>query len=43
MAMARKLNALTMPHPDRRPDKKSAATCYDLNTATVNNCHLQER
>ena len=22
MAMARKLNALTMPHPDRRPDKK---------------------
>ncbi len=43
MALARKLNALTMPHPDRRPDKKSAATCYDLNTATVNNCHLQER
>ncbi|MDI8799944.1 hypothetical protein MJM59_31560, partial [Salmonella enterica subsp. enterica serovar Montevideo] len=22
MAQARKLNALTMPHPDRRPDKK---------------------
>lgn len=22
MAVARKLNALTMPHPDRRPDKK---------------------
>ena len=22
MALARKLNALTMPHPDRRPDKK---------------------
>ncbi len=22
MAMARKMNALTMPHPDRRPDKK---------------------
>lgn len=22
VAMARKLNALTMPHPDRRPDKK---------------------
>ncbi len=43
MALARKLNALTMPHPDRRPDKKSAATCYDLNMATVNNCHLQER
>ena len=21
-ALARKLNALTMPHPDRRPDKK---------------------
>ncbi len=25
MALARKMNALTMPHPDRRPDKKSAA------------------
>ena len=24
-ALARKMNALTMPHPDRRPDKKSAA------------------
>ncbi|BFO12458.1 ribosome-associated heat shock protein Hsp15 [Serratia rubidaea] len=23
MAQARKLNALSMPHPDRRPDKKS--------------------
>ncbi|SQC16948.1 RNA-binding S4 domain-containing protein [Klebsiella pneumoniae] len=22
MALARKMNALTMPHPDRRPDKK---------------------
>jgi len=22
MAQARKMNALTMPHPDRRPDKK---------------------
>ena len=22
VALARKLNALTMPHPDRRPDKK---------------------
>ncbi len=44
MALARKLNALTMPHPDHDAlTKKSAATCYDLNTATVNNCHLQER
>lgn len=25
MAQARKMNALTMPHPDRRPDKKSVA------------------
>ncbi len=24
VALARKLNALTMPHPDRRPDKKRA-------------------
>lgn len=44
MAQARKLNALTMPHP-RTGDRtrKSAATCYDLNTATANNCHPQER
>lgn len=27
MAMARKMNALTMPHPDRRPDKKSVGLC----------------
>lgn len=26
MALARKMNALTMPHPDRRPTRKSAAT-----------------
>ncbi|UBX50442.1 ribosome-associated heat shock protein Hsp15 [Providencia alcalifaciens] len=26
MAMARKMNALTMPHPDRRPDKKERRT-----------------
>lgn len=26
MALARKMNALTMPHPDRRPDKRSGAT-----------------
>lgn len=25
ISQARKLNALTMPHPDRRPDKKSGA------------------
>ncbi|EJS87012.1 hypothetical protein AAUPMB_15595 [Pasteurella multocida subsp. multocida str. Anand1_buffalo] len=25
MAIARKINALTMPHPDRRPNKKEAA------------------
>lgn len=24
MAMARKMNALTMPHPDRRPDKRAS-------------------
>lgn len=43
MALARKLNALTMPIRTDARTKKSAATCYDLNTATVNNCHLQER
>ncbi|PQQ26269.1 ribosome-associated heat shock protein Hsp15 [Photorhabdus luminescens] len=26
MAIARKMNALTMPHPDRRPDKKERRT-----------------
>jgi len=26
IALARKLNALTMPHPDRRPDKKERRT-----------------
>ncbi|WP_340620016.1 ribosome-associated heat shock protein Hsp15 [Xenorhabdus siamensis] len=26
MALARKMNALTMPHPDRRPDKKERRT-----------------
>lgn len=25
VALARKMNALTMPHPDRRPDKKNVA------------------
>lgn len=27
VALARKMNALTMPHPDRRPDKKSVVRC----------------
>ena len=42
MALARK-QCLNHAAPDRRPDKKERRDLYDLNTATVNNCHLQER
>ncbi|SSZ30841.1 Heat shock protein 33 [Aggregatibacter aphrophilus] len=31
LAMARKMNALSMPHPDRRPDKKNVAIYSNLN------------
>lgn len=43
MAQARKLNAPDHAASGRDRTRKSAATCYDLNTATANNCHPQER
>ncbi|PHM74031.1 ribosome-associated heat shock protein Hsp15 [Xenorhabdus kozodoii] len=36
MASARKMNALTMPHPDRRPDKKERRTLIKFKNAKLN-------
>ncbi|GAJ64083.1 ribosome-associated heat shock protein [Edwardsiella piscicida] len=41
IAQARKMNALSMPHPDRRPDKKNVAICLNLNTASRNDRRLK--
>ncbi|MEQ1977324.1 ribosome-associated heat shock protein Hsp15 [Xenorhabdus sp. SGI240] len=34
-ALARKMNALTMPHPDRRPDKKERRTLIKFKNAKL--------
>ena len=34
LAMARKMNALSMPHPDRRPDKKERRDLLKFNVAS---------
>ncbi|TNH45082.1 ribosome-associated heat shock protein Hsp15 [Photorhabdus luminescens] len=36
MAIARKMNALTMPHPDRRPDKKERRTLIKFKNTKLN-------
>ncbi|MCC8365318.1 MULTISPECIES: ribosome-associated heat shock protein Hsp15 [Xenorhabdus] len=36
MALARKMNALTMPHPDRRPDKKERRTLIKFKNTKLN-------
>ncbi|MTC56771.1 MULTISPECIES: ribosome-associated heat shock protein Hsp15 [Providencia] len=36
MAIARKMNALTMPHPDRRPDKKERRTLLKFKQTNSN-------
>ncbi|MCW7546806.1 ribosome-associated heat shock protein Hsp15 [Photorhabdus sp. APURE] len=36
MAIARKMNALTMPHPDRRPDKKERRTLIKFKNTRLN-------
>ncbi|CDL82778.1 ribosome-associated heat shock protein Hsp15 [Xenorhabdus szentirmaii] len=36
MALARKMNALTMPHPDRRPDKKERRTLMKFKNSKLN-------
>ncbi|MDC9623178.1 ribosome-associated heat shock protein Hsp15 [Xenorhabdus sp. XENO-7] len=35
-ALARKMNALTMPHPDRRPDKKERRTLIKFKNTKLN-------
>jgi len=37
MALARKMNALTMPHPDRRPDKKERRTLLKFKSEQASN------
>ncbi|PHM33171.1 ribosome-associated heat shock protein Hsp15 [Xenorhabdus innexi] len=36
VALARKMNALTMPHPDRRPDKKERRTLIKFKNTKLN-------
>ncbi|MBD2784532.1 ribosome-associated heat shock protein Hsp15 [Xenorhabdus sp. DI] len=36
MALARKMNALTMPHPNRRPDKKERRTLIKFKNTKLN-------
>ncbi|MBD2804811.1 ribosome-associated heat shock protein Hsp15 [Xenorhabdus sp. 42] len=36
MALARKMNALTMPHPDRRPDKKERRILMKFKNSKLN-------
>ncbi|SFN74126.1 ribosome-associated heat shock protein Hsp15 [Xenorhabdus japonica] len=36
MALARKMNVLTMPHPDRRPDKKERRTLIKFKNTKLN-------
>ncbi|KTL61541.1 heat-shock protein [Photorhabdus laumondii subsp. laumondii] len=36
MVIARKMNALTMPHPDRRPDKKERRTLIKFKNTKLN-------
>ncbi|MEG1465740.1 MAG: ribosome-associated heat shock protein Hsp15 [Hafnia sp.] len=37
VALARKMNALTMPHPDRRPDKKERRTLLKFKSEQASN------
>ena len=37
VALARKMNALTMPHPDRRPDKKGRRTLLKFKSEQASN------
>ncbi len=42
-ALARKMNALTMPHPDRRPDKKERRTLIKFKNTRLNGSEDTEK